>query len=126
MKNNIVKALNVLKTSDIMSLVLFSLYKIKDVPEYATLSELAYLVDQKSLNNLIEYYGGTTIRIPTKEELILVVDALLLYELTKMEGMEFKDACDQIANPQHISQKDLREAYTKISEVLDNYDFRRD
>jgi hypothetical protein len=126
MKNNIVKALNTLKTSDVMSLVLFALYKIKDIPEYATISELAYLLDEKSLNNFLEYYGGTTIKVPTKKELMIVVNALLLYDFTKLEGMDFQDACDELSNPQHISQKELKEAYAKMADVLDKYDFRRD
>lgn len=126
MKNNIVKALNTLKTPDIMSLVLFTLYKIKDIPEYSTLSELSYLLDEQSLNNFLEYYGGTTIKVPTKQEFLVVINALLLYEFTKIEGMTFDDACKQLANQQHISLKELKEAYSKIVDVLNNYDFKRD
>ena len=33
-----------LKDVDIYSLMLFALYKVKDIPEYATLSELAYIL----------------------------------------------------------------------------------
>jgi hypothetical protein len=126
MKNNIVKALNTLKSPDIMSLVLFTLYKIRDIPEYSTLSELSYLLDEKSLNNFLEYYGGTTIKVPTKQELLVVINALLLYQFTRIEGMDFKEACSQLANPQHISEKELKEAYSKMVDVLDNYDFKRD
>jgi hypothetical protein len=125
MKNNIAKALDTLKTTDVMSLVLFALYKIKDIPEYATLSELVYLLDEKSLNNFLEYYGGTTIRVPTKHELMIVINTLLLYEFTKLDNMSFQEACKHLSNTQNLSQKELKDTYQKLVEVLDKYDFRR-
>ena len=39
-KSNIIKALEELDKQDIYSLILFTLYKLKDVSEYSVLSEL--------------------------------------------------------------------------------------
>ena len=75
MNNNITirEQLDSLKVTDIYSLILFTLYKLKDIPEYSTLSELAYILDKKSLLNFFEYFGGTTITIPTLKDFKLVI-----------------------------------------------------
>ena len=49
MKNNIKTNLNILQLSDIYSLMLFIIYKLQDIPEYAVLSELCYLLDGANL-----------------------------------------------------------------------------
>ena len=41
-----------LKDSDIYSLIMFALFKIRDIPEYSAISELSYLLDKKNLLNL--------------------------------------------------------------------------
>ena len=71
--------LNNLKSQDIYSLILFALYKLREIPEYSTLSELAYIVDKENLLKLCEYFGGTTIHIPTIDELESILYSLLLY-----------------------------------------------
>ena len=45
MKTSIKSKLDSLHLSDIYSLILFVMYKIQDIPEYAMLSELCYLLD---------------------------------------------------------------------------------
>ena len=66
-----------LKSQDIYSLVLFCLYKLKDVPEYSSLSELAFVMDKDNLLNFCEYFGGQTIKVPTIQELKDIMFALL-------------------------------------------------
>ena len=51
--------LNALKDKDIYSLILFILYKFKDIDEYRAISELSFILDKKSLFNLCQYFGGT-------------------------------------------------------------------
>ena len=68
-----------LKEMDVYSLMLFALYKIKDIPEFSTLSEMAYVLDKDNLLKLCEYFGGLTIKIPTVEELQSIIYALVLY-----------------------------------------------
>ena len=64
---SIKQELNKLKEPDIWSLMLFVLYKVKDVPEFSGLSELAYIMDKKSFLKFCEYFGGCTIAVPKIE-----------------------------------------------------------
>ena len=68
MTNSIKENLNTLELSDVYSLMLFVLYKVQDIPEYAVLSELCYLMDSRSLTRLSTYFAGKTITIPTESE----------------------------------------------------------
>lgn len=106
---------------DIWSLLLFVLFKIKDVPEYSGISELAYILDRKNLLKLCEYFGGTTITIPTIEELEILVYGLLLYQYINIEGIPEEDALVMISR-EGLSQKAVKNSYLKIKETLQNYD----
>ena len=53
-KNN----LNKLTESDIWSFILFALFKMREIPEYTSLSELVYILDKTTLLKLCEYFGG--------------------------------------------------------------------
>ena len=77
---SIKEELNKLRTNDTYSLILFVLYKLRDIPEYSGVSELAYTLDENNFLNLCEYFGGLTITIPTIKEIRDIVDALLLYQ----------------------------------------------
>lgn len=111
-----------LTTKDINSLVLFALFQLKDNPEYATLSELSYILDKTNFMKLLEYYGGMTITIPTLSEFKLVLNCLLLYEYVDLEGMEFNKALKLLPISGHQS-KDIREMYLELSKILAQYDF---
>jgi hypothetical protein len=50
-----------IKELDIYSLILFALFKLRDIPDYLALSELVFLMDKKELLKLCEYFGGMTI-----------------------------------------------------------------
>ena len=106
---------------DIWSLLLFVLFKIKDIPEYSGISELAYILDRKNLLKLCEYFGGTTITIPTIEELEILVYGLLLYQYINIEGIPEDDALVMISR-EGLSQKAVKNSYLKIKETLQNYD----
>ena len=67
-----------LKDVDVYSLILFVLFKARNVPELASLSELAYVLDKDNLLKLCEYFGGQTITIPTITELEELVYSLVL------------------------------------------------
>lgn len=107
---------------DIWNLMLFSLYSVKDAPEYSGLSELAYILDKKNLLKLCEYFGGQTITVPTIEQLELLLYGLLLYQYVNVEGMRYEDAFELI-NPPQYSHNDIRYSYNRIKNTLDNYDF---
>ena len=76
MTTNISSNLNALKLSDIYSLILFVIYKIQDIPDYAVLSELCYLLDGSNLTRLLTYFAGKTITFPTAEDFATMSNAL--------------------------------------------------
>lgn len=119
LKDEIVK----LKEVDVYSLILFALFKLKDIPEYSTLSELVYILDKESILKLCEYFGGMTIKVPTIEELEYVVYSLVLYQYVNIEHMNYDDAVSLIGH----KSSDLREVkknYNNMCKILDQYNFK--
>ena len=111
-----------LKEPDLWSLLLFVLFKIKDDPEYSSLSELAYILDRKNMLKLCEYFGGCTIRIPTIDELETLIYGLLLYQYVDIDGIMFDNAVSKVQREcQDIKQ--IKAAYHKIHEILNTYSF---
>lgn len=117
-KNN----LDILKTQDIYSLILFILYKLMGTPEYSSLSELAYVLDKDNLLNLCEYFGGQTITIPTIDELKSLAYALSLYQQVKMDKVEYNIAIKSL-NVEAKNIKNVKTIYNKMCEILNNYNF---
>ena len=123
-KSNISQALEEMSQEDIYSLLLFALFKLKDIPEYLTLSELSYILDNKNFINFIEYYGGMTIKIPTKEEFKLVIDALLIYQFVNIENNPIDNAYKML----DLSKDRFSEVYPtyiKLIDILANFNFNR-
>lgn len=116
------KDLTTLKDTDIWSLVLFALYKIRSVPEYSSLSELVYILDKPSVLKLCEYYGGMTITIPTIDELEFLVYVLVLYQKVNIEHVEYDTAIKEIGFKSSELRK-VKSDYQKVCEVLDKYEF---
>lgn len=114
------KELDNLKMTDTFSLILFVLYKIRDVDEYSTLSELAYILDKDALLNLCEYFGGLTIRIPTIDELDSIINSLLLYQYINIDGYSYKDAIEKIGFDSFQLRK-IKKDYNNICSILNNY-----
>lgn len=123
-KSNIEAALNELDKTDVYSMILFALYKLREVPEYLTLSELSYILDNKSLINFLDYYGGMTIKVPTKKEFDIIINALLLYQNVNIEHVELSKAL-KVIDKEEYDIKQIKEAYFKICDILANYDFKR-
>jgi len=110
-----------LRQIDVYSLVLFALYQLKEVPEYATLSELAYVLSKDSLMKLLDYFGGTTITIPTKRELQTVINALLVYQSVKVEKNSLALALSKLGDVDRLQVKEIKALYNKLCVVLDKY-----
>ena len=119
--SNTRKDISALRSVDVYSLVLFTFFQMKQVPEYATLSELAYILDKQNLLYLLEYFGGMTITIPTKEELQLVINTLLVYQYVKVEKMTYQKALNMLVNVPKGQYKQIELLYSKVCEVLDKY-----
>ena len=117
--------LNSLKETDVYSMLLFLLYKIKDMEEYSVLGELAYVLDKKSLLGLCEYFGGLTITIPTIEELESLINSLMLYQYIELDGMSYDDAITKIGFNSYDLRK-VKKDYNKIMKILENYSFNRE
>lgn len=124
-KSNILKALEELNKQDIYSLILFTLYRLKDVSEYSILSELIYILDEKSFSRFLSYFEGQTIKIPRISDLKSIINALLFYERKSNTNM----TDDEILADLNISERDkssLYETINLISEIIKEYDFKRD
>ena len=116
--------LNKLTTNDVYSLILFIIFKLNQIPEYAVLSELIYLMDKTSLLNLCADLGGATIKIPTIDELQAVLDALLVYCYVAFEHKPLDDALELLNRPREDTLK-IKKIYYVINEVVTDYDFSR-
>lgn len=110
---------------DSYSLILFVLYKLRNIPEYTCISELAYILDKDNLLKLCEYFGGTTITIPTIEELEEVIQSLLIYQYMDIDKMSFDEAV-QASGQKTRDIRTIRKNYNKVKEVLENYKFGND
>lgn len=117
-------ALNSLNKDDIYSMMLFTLYKVKDIPDYLTLSELCYVLDSENLAKFLGYFGGMTLTIPKLKDLRLVLKGLTLYQYVNVEGGDFEDSLKALAADE-FSTDDIKTIYAKIVEVISNYDFSR-
>ena len=124
MRTSLRKDLNNLHLSDIYSLILFIMYKIQDIPEYAILSELSYLLDGANLTRLLTYFAGRTITIPTEEEFTNMSNALLLYQYVNIEGKSLTEALTSInATPKQKEQ--ITDIYLKVIPIMNNYNIDR-
>ena len=117
-------ALNSMNKDDIYSLMLFTLYKMKDIPDYLTLSELCYVIDGNNLARFLSYFGGMTITIPTLKDLRLVLQGLTLYQYVNVEGGSFEDGLKAVIGDE-FSPDQIKEIYAKIVEVVSNYEFSK-
>lgn len=111
------------KQQDFYSLLLFSLYKMTEVPEYSSLSEMAYVLDKDNFLNLCEYFGGQTITIPTIEEVESLVYSLLLYQYVKIEGMDYDKALSLIGH-ESCELRRVKSQYQALCKIMDTYDFK--
>jgi len=113
-----------LNEKEISSLILFNLYKLNEIPEYSTLSELPYILDMPNFLKLIEYYGGMTITLPTLDEYEDVLNTLLLYQYLNVDNIPENKArkliCERTSKPSKVFS-----LYDKLNNVLQNYDFKR-
>lgn len=117
------KTLTTLKDVDIYSLSMFALYKLTDIPEYSTIAELPYILDRENMLKFCQYFGGSTIRIPTIEELHSLMYLLLLYQYVNIDNIPYSDAVKLIG----YESKDLRQVksnYNKLAKILEKYDIK--
>ena len=122
MSNTPSELVSKMQEQDVYSVICSLLYDLKRVPEYTTLSELCYLLDVDSFLKLIKYFGGQTIKIPTKEELSEVIQILLLFQYSEVEKRPWKDAV-LLAGFDSNRGKGAHNKLDKLKETLTKYNF---
>lgn len=110
-----------LKQVDIWSLMLFVLYNFQKIPEYSSISELCYVLDQKNLLKLCEYFGGQTIKIPTIDQLEQTLYSMLLYQYIDIENLDESDALSLLHINDKDKEKQIKVFYNELKQVLTNY-----
>lgn len=84
--------LSYLSKEDSYSVALTLLGILKDDPSYSMISELPYLLDQANFLELLKYYEGKTIRIPTMDEVKRAMRVILSYQYYLIEKYEWHEA----------------------------------
>lgn len=107
---------------DVYSILCSFLYDLKEVPEYSTLSELCYLLDINSFLNLLKYFEGQTIKIPTKEEFAEVVQILLLFQYYEIEKRPWKD-CIKLVGLDTCNGKMAHNKLDRFKKTMQQYNF---
>ena len=125
MKTNLKQNLNTLQLSDVYSLMFFILYKVQDIPEYATVSELCYLLDGSNLTRLLTYFAGQTIKIPTESEISILANALLLYQYVNVDGLSLTAAQEKLEDLTNKQKDEATKLYIKLIPVMSEYNISR-
>jgi hypothetical protein len=125
MRNNIKKNLNNLHLSDIYSLMLFILFKVQEIPEYALTSELCYLLDGSNMTRLLTYFAGKTVTFPTESEMTVVTNALLMYQYINIDGETFTVAQNKLGKLSKKEKEEVTELYVKIIPIMKQYNIDR-
>lgn len=115
-------ALSDLDKDDTYSLLLFTLYKLRDIPEYLALSELCYVLDDANLPKFLSFFGGMTLKVPTLKDMRLVLSALKIYQYVNIEKGDFEEAL-KASLTDDVNIDEVKDAYIKICEVMQDYEF---
>ncbi len=124
-KTSIKENLDTLHLSDVYSLMLFALYKVQEIPDYAILSELCYLLDGSNLNRLFTYFAGQTVTFPTREEMSILTNALLLYQYVQLDGLPYPEAEAKLEGLKASERKKALDLYVKLLPIMANYNIDR-
>lgn len=125
MRTNIKKNLNNLHLSDIYSLMLFILFKVQEIPEYAVTSELCYLLDGANMTRLLTYFAGRTVTFPTESEMTVVTNALLMYQYINIDGETFTAAQNKLGKLTKKEKDEVTDLYVKIIPIMKQYNIDR-
>jgi len=124
-RTNIKKNLNNLHLSDIYSLMLFILFKVQEIPEYAVTSELCYLLDGANMTRLLTYFAGKTVTFPTEAEMAIVTNALLMYQYINIDGETFTAAQNKLGKLTKKEKDDVTELYVQLLPIMKQYNIDR-
>lgn len=117
--NNMKKALEALERKDVYSLLLFALYRLRNVPEYATLSELAFVLNHDDLPRFLKVFAGATLKVPSMKDLETAMAGLLTVQAADVEGKPLATAIRESSGT--LPQSDVRAAYRAVRGALGDY-----
>ena len=106
-------------------MILFILYKVQEIPEYAVTSELCYLLDGANMTRLLTYFEGRTITIPTKEEFATVTNALLMYQYINIDRNSLTEAQGKLNGLTAKQKEETLELYLKLIPIMKAYNIDR-
>lgn len=96
-KSDINKWFNSLKEeTDLYYMALLTLSLFSNKKKYSNISELPIILDRNSFLNLITIYGGKTITIPTKEEILGYVQSLYYVYYSEVENIPQKKILENL------------------------------
>ena len=90
------------------------MYKLQDVPDYAALSELCYLLDGSNLTRLLTY-----------EEFANMSKAMLMYQYINIDGHTLVEAQSRLENVTAKQKDEITELYLKILPIMRQYNVDR-
>lgn len=108
-----------LKKEDVFSVASALLYSLKDYPQYSTISELFYILDYDNFIKLIKYYGGTTLRIPSSDEINETLKLLLLYQYREVEELSWEESLKKSGIPSEESRS-CRTKLNRLKSMIDS------
>ena len=105
--------------------MLFVLFKVQEVPEYAVMSELCYLLDGANMTRLLTYFAGRTIKFPTESDMAVVTNALLMYQYINIDGETFVAAQNKLGKLTKKEQDKVTELYVQLLPIMKQYNIDR-
>lgn len=114
-----------LNQKDTYAIICETLYALKDNPKYSVMSELAYLLDKSSFINLIKYFGGLSIDIPTSDDFKQTIKLILLYQYFKIENLSWRTSLEK-AGYAMSETRQAQKQLVEFSNILDSIKLGRD
>ena len=83
---------NITEDSDLLYIALTVLTIFGHRTAYTDIADMSLILDTDSFLNLIDVYGGKTITIPTKEELLRICNTVMMFYETEINGLSTRAA----------------------------------
>lgn len=103
----------------IYTVALGLLYILKDKEPYRNVSRLAFTLDRKAFDSLIDTMGGMTITIPNREEVNSMLKALIYYQVRYVENKSFQEAC-RVSGASLFEAQRVKKYAKEIKRFIDN------
>lgn len=108
---------------NLYSIALMLLYVLKDEDTYSDLSHLSFVLDRQNFNKFIDYFGGMTITVPTRDEVNSALKALIYYQSRFVDGKSLAES-KKLANISYDELTQINRYARKIRDFFDNLNER--